>query len=182
MRTEKLHGLVLKRKNFGEADRLVTIFTLEKGKITLLGKGIRRIKSHRAPHLELFNEVELLTHQGRSFDLITEAKLISSFVTLKSDLELSGYGFYLTEVLDRILPEKVAHEKIFFELLSTLQQLNRLKNNRQFAESAVKEFIVKLLWDPGYLPRGQYPEIGLTDFIESIVERKIQSKEFLESL
>lgn len=180
--SERLLGVVLKRNNFSEADKIVTIFSLERGKLPFLAKGIRRIKSRRSPHLELFNHVELQIHPGKNFDLITEAKIINSFDNIKVDLELSGYSFYLAEILDRILPEKEPHPEVFADLLSCLESINKLKGERAEAEKVVKEFVLRLLWELGYLPSGQPPPISLTDFVETVVERRIESKKFLEEI
>lgn len=173
MRNFKLHGLILKRTNFGEADKILTLFSQERGKIKVLAKGIRRIKSRRAPHLELFNQVELILHDRKTFSTITEAKVINNFSLLKSDLKLSGYLFYLSEVIDKILPEHQHHPEIFSDLISTLPDLN---------EDKVKKFVVELLWNLGYLPKGEYPKLGITDFVEQIVEKRIRSKKFLEEI
>jgi len=179
VRNSKVEGIILRRISFGEADKLVTVFTKELGKIKALAKGIRRIKSRRAPHLELFNRVELVLHHGKTFDIITEAKIVNDLSGLKSDLKMSGYLFYLCEVIDKILPEHQPHPEIFRLLLSTLSDLSNLGVD---AQEKVKKFIVQLLWNLGYLPKGEYPKLGVTDFVEQIVEKRIRSKKFLEEI
>lgn len=173
-RKEKLQGIVLRRYDFGEADKIVTVFTRERGKIRLLAKGVRRIMSRRAPHLEIFNYVELYIYHGKNFDSISEAKTIEDFSEIKKDLDLCGYGFYLMEVVDKLLPEEVPHEEIFDKLYKSLKNLN--------GEKTVKEFVVELLWELGFLPRGEFPKQGVTSFVEEIAERKIKSKKFLEEI
>ncbi len=173
MRSYKVHGFILKRTNLGEADKLVTVLSSELGKIKVLAKGIRRIKSRRAAHLELFNYVDLTLHESKSFFTATEVKTIESFPSLKQDLRLTGYLFYLSEVLDKILPEHVPHPELIPMLLTTLPNLN---------ESQVKEFGVQLLWNLGYLPHGEYPKLGVTNFIETVIEKRIRSKKFLEEI
>ncbi|KKR32290.1 MAG: repair protein RecO protein, partial [Candidatus Gottesmanbacteria bacterium GW2011_GWC2_39_8] len=86
MRTYKTEGIILRRINFGEADRLITIFSKHYGKQKVLGKGVRKIKSRRAPHLELFNRSVIFLHRGKNFDIITEAQTINSFSDLRKDL------------------------------------------------------------------------------------------------
>lgn len=168
--SSKVEGIVLSRRNFAEADKIITLFTREQGKIKVVAKGIRRIKSRRAPHLELFNHVSLVLHKGKTFHIVTEAKTISKIAV---DLKIAAYLFYLCEVFDKILPEHQPHEEIFAEFLKNLNNPN---------EKTVKNFVVESLWNLGYLPKGQYPKLGVTDFVESIVERKIRSKKFLEEL
>ena len=173
MRSRRVTGIVLKRSNFGEADKIVTIFTKEEGKIKVLAKGIRRLKSHRAPHLELFNLVELVLHNGKTFSTVTEAKTVADHSVLKANLKITGFLFYLSEFLDKILPEHQPHPDVFIGLLAALPSLD---------ESKVKTFIVESMWNLGYLPYGEYPKNGVTDFVESIVEKRINSKKFLEEL
>lgn len=183
MRSEKVHGVVLKRSNFGEADKIFTIFTSENGKIKALAKGIRKIKSHRAPHLELFNQVEIFVHHGQTFDLITEAKTINDYSSLKSDLKLSGYLFYVSEVLDKILPENQPHPEVYEQLVRCLLDLSSQSGaNKTTYEGKIKEFIVQLLWSLGYLPHGEFPKFGITSFVEEIVEKPIKSRKFLEEI
>lgn len=170
MRSEKLHGFVLKRSNFGEADKILTVFSVEKGKAKLVAKGIRKIKSRRAPHLELFNLVELVIHNGKTFNIVTEAKTIS---TLKPDLKTTGYLFFVSEVLDKLLPEDQPHQEIYNSLVDILPTLS---------ENTVKKFVVEILWELGYLPRGDYPKLGVSTFVESIIEKPLKSKKFLEEI
>lgn len=173
MRSYKIHGIILRRSNFSEADKLITIFTKEQGKIKVLAKGIRRIKSRRAPHLELFNHVEVVLHEGKTFSVVTEAKILDDLVCLKLNLKSTGLLFYLCEVIDKILPEHQPHAELYEIFLASLSGLNQDK---------VKKFVVELLWNLGYLPKGEYPKLGITTFVENIVEKRIRSKKFLEEI
>lgn len=176
MRREKVEGIVIKRTNFGEADKILTVFTKGRGKIKVLAKGIRKIKSRRAPHLELFNQVQLVLHKGRTFDTIIEARVLADYTALKSNLKLSGYLFYMAEVVDKILPEHQLHPDVLDILIRTVRSLGSTR------DAGVKEFVVELLWSLGYLPKGEYPKIGVTSFVENIVEKRIRSKKFLEEI
>src|SRR3989344_2160378 len=113
MRSEGLVAIVLKRVNSGEADKLLTVFSKSKGKIKILAKGTRRIKSRRAPHLELFNYLDLQIHQGKGIAIVTEASVINSYDLIKTNLERSALTFYLIEVVDRLLPEAEPHPDVF---------------------------------------------------------------------
>ncbi len=174
MRSSKTAGIILRRGNFGEADKILTVLTPGHGKIKVVARGVRRIKSRRAPHLELFNQVELVLHHGQVFDTVTEAKVLNNYASLKSDLKMSGFLFYIAEVLDKILPEHQPHPEVFDLLLATLAL--------PLSDGTVKKFVVQLLWNLGYLPKGEYPKIGVTTMVESIVEKRIRSKRFLEEI
>ncbi len=182
MRSVHLEGIVLKRLNSGEADKLLTLFTLSRGKVIVLAKGTRRIQSRRAPHLELFNLVTLELHQGKGLPVVTEARSKLSFDRLKSDLTFSAYTFYLAEVLDRLLPEGEPHEEVFVDALETLKALDSSKPDDNQAASLLKSFVVKTLWNLGFLPRGQFPEVGVTAYLETIIERPMKSRRFIDKL
>lgn len=180
MRNSKIEGIILARRNYGEADKIITIFSLELGKIKILAKGVRRIKSRRASHLELFNEVELVIHQGKTFSQISEARTKNHFSNLKLNLKLTGYLFYLSEILDKILPEHQPHREVYSSFKATLSNLDTATGKN--SEDKVKHFVIQLLWNLGYLPYGEYPKSGVTSFVESVVEKNIRSKKFLEEI
>jgi DNA repair protein RecO (recombination protein O) len=183
MRQQKFIGLVIKRANFSEADKLVTIFTRESGKTTFVAKGVRRVKSRRSAHLELFNLVEVQVHRGRGFSQITEARAISCFPEMKSSLKQSAYLFYLAEMLDKIMPEEEPFEKIFHFITDSLSQMESVSaSGEETVEKAIKQVCFGVLWQLGYLPSGTFSEDGLTQFLEKIVEKPIRSKNFLQDI
>ncbi|MBV8584221.1 MAG: DNA repair protein RecO [Candidatus Eremiobacteraeota bacterium] len=77
-RAYKTDAFVLRGRNLGEADRIFTLFTRERGKLDAVAKGVRRIKSHNAGRLEFLTEAELTLHAGRSLDVITGATILHS--------------------------------------------------------------------------------------------------------
>ncbi len=183
MRQQKYLGLVIKRANFSEADKLVTLFTKETGKITFIAKGVRRVKSRRSAHLELFNLVEIQSHQGRAFPLITEAKSVNCFPGIKSSLKQSAHLFYLAEMLDKIMPEHQPFEKTFNLIVSSLIKMELTsQTGEETIEKAIKQLCFSVLWELGYLPTGTFSKDGLTDFLEGIIERPIRSKNFLHDI
>lgn len=66
----------MRGRQLGEADRIVTLFTLERGKLDGVAKGVRRLRSHLAGRLEFFNECDFLMHRGRSLDVIVSAEIV----------------------------------------------------------------------------------------------------------
>ena len=180
MLSSKLTAIVLKRSNFSEADKLVTVFSKERGKVKIIAKGTRRIKSRRAPHLELFNLVDIILHKGKVFDLITEAKSSQQYSLSKKNLEKTTYLFYISEVLDQIMPEEQPHPEVFDLLVDVLSHAELVSASQM--QKLVKEFVIQMVWNLGYLPKGEYLKNGVTDFVEQISERKIRSKKFLEEI
>lgn len=166
MRSQKVTGIILSRINYKETDKIVILFSKELGKILLKAKGAKSIKSHRLSHFEPLNLISVLVYES----VLTETKIIETFLKIKADLGTLGLGFYVCEVLNRILPEHEPHKKTFEKLLILLQDLN---------EKSLKNFLVEMLWDMGYLPVGQYPKRGINVFVESVIERRMNSKSLL---
>lgn len=116
-------AIILKRTDLGEADRVVTLFTPYKGKFHAVAKGARRPVSKLAGHLELLNRSQLQLALGRNLDIITQAEVRENFLRLRTELWHMTCGFYLAELVDRFLEERVPHSDIYTLLLQTLRYL-----------------------------------------------------------
>ena len=81
-RVYQTEAIVLRRSDFGEADRLLTVFTPERGKIKLIAKGARKPTSRKSGHVELFSYGRYLVAVGRDLDIITQAETIDPFMPL----------------------------------------------------------------------------------------------------
>jgi len=96
---------VLRRSDFGEADRLLTLFTPNLGKIRVIAKGARKLTSRKAGHVDLFMRTEFLIARGRSLDIVTQAEVIEPYRPLREDIRRTTYGYYLAELVDRFTSE-----------------------------------------------------------------------------
>lgn len=181
IKTYTTEGIVIKRKKLGESDKLLTIFTQYLGKITVLAKGIRKIRSRRAAHLELFNRVTITVRHGTSLDLVVEAQVTESYGRLREDLTRVAYVYRMMEEIDCLCPEKQAHAEIFTLLTRALRQMNRTEEYDWAA--LTDEFSVRLLWGLGYLPPLRRLEgIQLRRYVESITERTLRSDRLIQKL
>lgn len=104
---------MLRRKDFGEADRILTLFTPELGKVRAVAKGIRKPRSRKAGHLELFTCARLLLAVGRDLDIITQAEGLDSYRPLREDLLRNAYGTYMVELLDRFTPDAEENPEMY---------------------------------------------------------------------
>ena len=93
-------AVVLGRRDYGEADRILTVFTPSLGKQEFLAKGIRKTTSRKAGHLELFTHSTLLVAKARTWDIVTEAASVESFRHLRTDLDAIGYASFICELVD----------------------------------------------------------------------------------
>ncbi len=151
MKSIKAQGIVIKRMDLGEADRLLTIYTDRAGKVRALAKGSRRPLSKLAGHIEPFSHTVFELHEGKSFYVITGADLEVGFLGLRDDLEKTSLAYYLLEMVDALTTDNEAHEAVF-ELLRDGLTLLEHPAESVATRLFVTAFILKLLAEVGYLP------------------------------
>jgi recombinational DNA repair protein (RecF pathway) len=123
MRHFKTEGIIIKRRNFGEADRILTVMTRDYGKIQIKAAGVRKITSRRSAHIELLNHTVLHLYKGHTFSVLTEATVISDFARLKAQFEKIGLAYHVCELIDGLCPENQENRAVFFLLQRTLAEL-----------------------------------------------------------
>ncbi|MBI4067496.1 DNA repair protein RecO [Candidatus Gottesmanbacteria bacterium] len=174
----KTEGIVIKRSNFSEVDKIITIFTRNHGKLKILAKGVRKIKSRRAPHIELFNYVRVFLHHGRNFDILTEAESIETYGFMKKNLKKITTAYYLSELVDDLCPEGQEHNNILFHLREEFRHLN--SQNFTALQKTIDDFSLMIITELGFLPKNQIL-IGqdLRLFIEQIIEKRLKTNQLL---
>jgi DNA repair protein RecO (recombination protein O) len=148
-RSYRTRAIVLSHIEYGEADRILRLFTLEKGKISVIAKGVRKIRSRKAGHLEPFTHVNLFLAKGRNLDIITQAETIDPFLGLRDNLERLAFASYVMELLDRFTYEEGQNVGLFRLLVNTLSRLDDQPNT----ETVVHFFEVRLLDLLGFRPQ-----------------------------
>src|SRR3989338_1922683 len=128
-RTYQTEAIIIKKTKLGEADRILTLYTPDLGKIKAVAKGVRRPRSKLAGHLELLTHSLVSLARGRNLDTITGSQTINSFLPIKSDLELAAGALYVTELVNQLTVEHQENRPFFQLLLETMQQLSRRGNS-----------------------------------------------------
>lgn len=123
----KVKAVVVGRKDFGEKDMIINLFTKEKGRLRTLAKGIRKISSKRLGHLELGNYVKAVLYQGKTFAIITETEVIDYDQTLRLNSDKLGSLMFICELVNVLLPEQEVNKQIFNDLLKTRQAISNKK-------------------------------------------------------
>ena len=123
-RSIRVEAVVLRHSDWGEADRLVGLFTRQLGKIRAIAKGVRKMRSRKAGHLEPFTRTSLLLARGRDMFIITQAETIQAHTPLREDLLLVGYTSYVIELLDRFTYEEGENRALYRLLVDTLGRLS----------------------------------------------------------
>lgn len=123
-RSLRVEAIVLRHNDWGEADRLLGIYTREMGKLRAIAKGVRKPRSRKAGHLEPFTRVSLLLAKGRDLWIITQAEAVNAHLELRQDLMRVGYASYAVELLDRFTYEEGENPVLYRLLSDTLARLD----------------------------------------------------------
>ena len=122
-RTIRVEAIILQNSDWGEADRLLSIFTREHGKLRAIAKGARKMQSRKAGHLEQFMRSSLMLAKGHDMWIVTQAEVIDPYSSLRENLEVTARAAYVIELLDRLTYEEGQNWQLFDLVSKTLTRL-----------------------------------------------------------
>ncbi len=122
-RAYKARGIVLRARNLGEADKIYTLFTVERGKLDAVAKGVRRQKSQLAGRLEFTSEVALTMHRGRNLDVITSADIVCERWSAIVEPGVFATAHLLVELVDLFSETDLAQPEVYALLRGALRAL-----------------------------------------------------------
>jgi DNA repair protein RecO (recombination protein O) len=117
-RSFRAEAVVLRHANWGEADRILTLYTREQGKIRAIAKGARKIRSRKAGHLEPFTHITVQLAKSHDLPIVTQVETLEAYLPLREDLMSTGYASYLVELLDRLTYDEEGGNPALFRLLT----------------------------------------------------------------
>jgi DNA repair protein RecO (recombination protein O) len=123
-RSFRVEAVVLRHSNTGEADRILTLYSRNHGKIRVIARGVRKIKSRKAGHLEPFNRITVQLARGHDFDIVTQADTLVAYPNIRASLDLTGYTAVVIELLDRFTFEAEENAAIYRLLIETLDRFD----------------------------------------------------------
>lgn len=178
-------GIILATSSLGEADKTLTIFTKNYGKLEILAKNIKKLGSRRSPACDTLCYSKFAITRNK-VDALSEVLGISQFAQIKANLEKLSQAFIALEVLNLVTPVEVPNSNIFSALLRFLQKLTKAANLHE-AKVARAAFCIKLLTDAGWLGKdfkianfSKFSNLDqfLTSKFEGILQKKLKSTEF----
>lgn len=141
-------AIVLRQRKLGEADKILTLYTANLGKIDAVAKGVRKTKSRMAGHVEPLTHANFQLAQGKTLDIVTQVETIEPFQMLRDDLDKLSRGLYAAELLDKFTEPREAHFDLYRLLLDTLQRIAE----RAVIDTPVRFYEMALLDALGYRP------------------------------
>jgi len=179
MRSYTVEGIIIKRRNFGESDRILTVFTKDHGKIQVKALGVRKITSRRSAHTELLNLSLLTLHRTSGMSILTEATHMELFEEIKNDLKKIMIAYHLCELIDGLCPDNQENCSVFFLFKNVLDTISQEKNIFQ----TIRKFEFDLLETLGYISKKHMTvSVNPSFFIEDILERKLKTRQMLPRL
>mgnify|MGYP001212216849 CR=1 FL=1 len=143
----KAEAIVLRSMVYQEADRILTLFTREEGKVSAIARGVRKTTSRLRGAVQLFSHTHLVLYGGRSMDTVSQGDAEEQFSYLEQDLERFSTASYCAELVDRLTQPRERQPNVFFLMLSTLRAL---KDGNP--ELTARVFELKLLDILGFCP------------------------------
>lgn len=163
-------AIVLSSKPFSEADKLITVLSRKFGKMTLVAKGVRRLKSRKCGSLEVFSQIKFMAHITRGLSVVTEVEPVNNFTQLRRDLKKVAVAYFFTEAVLNTTRDEEKHEEVYELLTSCLKKLEQGTELKRIR----KEFSIKLAELLGFIPERQFvPDPD--ELLESIIERRLAS-------
>lgn len=123
-RLYRTEAIVLSRRDFGEADRILTLFTPDHGKLSVIAKGSRRTKSRSGPHLDVLARSLIDLAKGRDLDVVTSAQGIEMHERLRHDLDAFCAASYLAELVQHFSQEDQEQSALYDLLKQSLAIVN----------------------------------------------------------
>jgi DNA repair protein RecO (recombination protein O) len=166
-RTYRTEAVVLRSFRLGEADRVLHLYTLDRGRVGAVAKGIRKTKSRFGARLEPLSHVDVLFHHGSGeLETVTGVDLVRSHHAAREDRYRLGVGLVGAEAMLRLFTEHERNPRAFQALTRFLDLLDDLtvRDSRPAHDPLALSFQLKLLWLSGYLPHlTSCADCGTTD-------------------
>lgn len=168
-------GLVLKRTNTGETDRVVTLLTQEYGKLLTIAKGARKLSSSKRAHFEPGNIIEGFFIQTRSWPLLTQSTSLANTEVMSPTLIRHRQLSLLLELYDRLFVEQEID-------LSVYQQAIGLRHsvvNNQATNTSLKKGFTSLITQLGYQDPNDSKYPTITEYVSALSDKKVRSYDYL---
>lgn len=170
MRSYRATGVILGKKDYSEADKIVCIFTKELGKVFVMAKSARLPKSRKRGSLETFNTISFSASKSKGFDYLSEVEILDSRVKVKKDLKRIAVAYFLIEVVSRLTREDEPNARVYTLLENSLDDLATTSATKKVKQKFISDILIEL----GFWPSGKKlinPEL----LLEEVAERQFSS-------
>jgi len=150
MPTYQADAIVLRRLDYGDADRILTLLTREHGKLAAIAKGARRSKARNGSSLDLFGRSRMMLAKGRNLDVVAQVERRGDVRHIAGDLRRTAYAGLVSEIADKVLEDRHPVDDVFELVAGTLDRLNDVNRS---ARVDAAWFVMRMLDLLGYQPQ-----------------------------
>lgn len=170
MKYQKFSGIIINRNIVKDADRFLTIYTLEQGKISVYARGVRSVKSKRSSQIDLFSHIKFEIFEKNERLTLTSVELLDGHHLSKTSLSNISRLFQIGELVDALTVEHDPHVEVYDLLVTALANLSRFETPEY-----LYRFKKKLLDILGYGDRELSP-LAIDEYIESLMDRPLRTR------
>lgn len=167
-------AIILKRSDIGEADRVVTIYTKDQGKIVCIAKGVRKLTSSKKSLLEPGNLIQAFLIKTKSLPLLTQARIITDYAALRQELVKIRQLTQVLEMVDKLYIEE-EDPQLFAMTLKVLDLMVNIEKSNGHIKLQLEKILVYL----GYQPLSESGYQTVSEYVSSIIEKPMHSFEYL---
>lgn len=161
-------AVVLARRNYGEADRILIVYSRDYGKLHLLARGVRKLTSRKRGGVENFTNIKFAASRGKGLDMVTEVEATDTFLSVRKDLKKVAVAYFFCESVGRLTREGERHDEVYELLVNSLDALKRTKSIKRHRLNFIEELLTLL----GFWPEGKIMT-NHDEMLENIVEREM---------
>lgn len=169
-------GIVIRSLDSGEADRFVTILSMEHGLADFLARGTRRLTSRKAPHLDPLNRIKFQVSRGDNPRFLEQAESDKYYPQIKKDFQKTSLCLRMAEILLGTLPKEVEDKEMFLSFSNFLNALEVADGHQQIKQLE-NQFGLFLLRHLGYPAPKESKNQDITTYFETIMNKKIISSQ-----
>lgn len=175
-RTFSCTGIVLKRINTGETDRIVTLLTKEQGKMVAVAKGVRSLSSTKRASLEPGNIVKAFFVRTKSLPLLTQTKIVSDCIELPQTLQRLRQLSEILEILEKLFVEEELDDQTYKKVL----HIRNLVVAKERYSKAIRQALVELIVELGFQNPDDTTHASISEYVSSLSEKPMRSYKFLK--
>ena len=170
MKYHKYHAIVINRRNIKDADRFLTLYTLESGKVDVYARSVRSLKSKRLASLDLFTHISCEAIEKNDRLTLTHVDLLHTHQDSKTSLANISRLFQIGELVDKLTPDGDPHPEVYNLLLTALTHLHRF-DTPEYLNRFKKKLLTELGFDPD--------PANLDEYIDSLLSRPLRTNNIL---
>ncbi|GGA68600.1 DNA repair protein RecO [Ornithinibacillus halotolerans] len=145
---ERIDGIVIKTKDYGETHKIVTIFSKKIGKFSAIARGAKKPKSRMAAVTQPFIYGEFFVYLNKGLGTIQQGEIIDSFRKIREDIIKTSYAAYIVELTEKLLDEKKPNLEIYTQFVKTLEWISE----HEQADIPIMMYEMKLFAVAGFAP------------------------------